>query len=317
ILSLLYRLATSALVFPRRYLLSYVRTSRPPIRIGGFADGFLGQYMGHKVSVKIFRTVERHDPSPTRAVSRELVLWAHLSHPNILPFSGVYSSDQPKTLCLLSPWMENGTLPDYLRRNRLEDLRTLLVSDIVNGLCYLHSIGVIHGDLKGQNILISDDRRALISDFVCSHTGLPPQKIGTMRWSPPEVLEDENIMAPSGDIWSFGCICYEVFAGRSPFYEFSTNSRVAIAIVRGAVPRRPEPGGPDHIDDTMWDLMLRCWRHEPQDRPTCEELRLFFDGLKLLDDRPGAPTGTGDDHAYWKDELDERLDYERAYQILV
>ncbi|KAF9447094.1 kinase-like protein [Macrolepiota fuliginosa MF-IS2] len=129
--------------------------------------------------------------------------------------------------------MDNGSLLDYLQQDHPQDLRMLLVSkftvssasviqqskvsDIVNGLCYLHKLGVVHGDIKGQNILVSEDRRALIFDFGTSGTVESSRSTsspkGTWRWSAPEVCVDNGCFSPAlpaSDIWSFSCVCYEV-----------------------------------------------------------------------------------------------------------
>ena len=99
-----------------------------------------------------------------QAFSREAVTWAHLSHPNILPLYGICHFDSQ--VGLVSPWMENGTIMVYLKKNpdanRLLLVRNAAVSlvclgthafcqmfDIALGLEYLHDKGVIHGDLKG------------------------------------------------------------------------------------------------------------------------------------------------------------------------
>jgi serine/threonine protein kinase len=102
--------------------------------------------------------------------SHEAVVWRQLSHPNLLPFYGIYRSNNGCRVCLLSPWMDNGTIVQFLKKNP-DVYRPGLVSnrpgllqrvgdhtccyfqvwDVANGLKYLHTMkpAIIHGDLKG------------------------------------------------------------------------------------------------------------------------------------------------------------------------
>ncbi|KAG6328811.1 hypothetical protein ID866_10279 [Astraeus odoratus] len=97
---------------------------------------------------------------------------------------------------MVSPWMENGNAYEYVQ-NPLVDPRPLL-SDIAEGLHYLHSHEppVYHGDLQGKNVLISDDGRALLTDFGLSllvdssFSGCGHVNGGSLNWMAPEGFED-------------------------------------------------------------------------------------------------------------------------------
>lgn len=102
-------------------------------------------------------------------IAREAVIWRQLFHPNVLPFYGIYNlNDDPLRVCLISPWMENGNIVDFLKRvpdaNRTWLVRATVrvyvqgdinyvdqVREIAQGLEYLHTMEpvVVHGDLKG------------------------------------------------------------------------------------------------------------------------------------------------------------------------
>ncbi|EEB91416.1 hypothetical protein MPER_10225, partial [Moniliophthora perniciosa FA553] len=102
---------------------------------------------------------------------REAIVWRQLRHPNILPCLGLYYLDRSQErICLVSPWMENGNLVQFLRDSPRDSGNHLqLMHDIASGLSHLHGLKIIHGDLKGLNILVTQSHRACIADFGLSH----------------------------------------------------------------------------------------------------------------------------------------------------
>ncbi|KXN83511.1 Mitogen-activated protein kinase kinase kinase 3 [Leucoagaricus sp. SymC.cos] len=89
--------------------------------------------------------------------------------------------------------------------------------DVISGLEYLHDFGIVHADLKAKNVLVSESKRAVLADFGASRISeaLPTTSVngatGTPYWMAPELLIEEG-SSPSreSDVWSFGCLCYEV-----------------------------------------------------------------------------------------------------------
>ncbi|KAF9450904.1 kinase-like protein, partial [Macrolepiota fuliginosa MF-IS2] len=294
LLGLLCELAKSAKVYPQCYVLQKgIQSDSQPIKGGGFADVYKGKHGSQTICLKVIRIFQKQESIDVlRECMKETVVCAHLSHPNILPFYGIYLFDDlSQRICLISPWMKNGNLWDYLKDNP-STLRTPLIMDIIKGLRYLHQLNIVHGDLKAQNILLSDDGRALITDFGLSHITVSSvgrkssatSPGGTTRWTAPELLKGDdchNQLTKACDIWSFGCLCYEVLTRKMPFYQYSREPQVIVALLKGSeVPIRPPPEAPcDEVDDCMWNLMSDCWNYQPQDRPTCDSIRDVLIGL--------------------------------------
>ncbi|KAF9449830.1 6PF2K-domain-containing protein [Macrolepiota fuliginosa MF-IS2] len=147
-LSILCKLAKMASVIPRCYELKGVEYDSQPFDGGGFADVYKGKYQNQAVCLKMVRTFQKNQCNPLALHAKELALWAFISHPNTLPFYGVYVDQRTQRFCFVSPWMANGNLCDYLE-SYPHAPRPLLVSDIIHGLSYLHELGIVHGDLKG------------------------------------------------------------------------------------------------------------------------------------------------------------------------
>ncbi|KAF5376922.1 hypothetical protein D9615_007330 [Tricholomella constricta] len=206
---------------------------------------------------------------------------ASLQHKNILPFFGVV--DNPTDLGIVSPFMRNGSLPSYLARNPSANRRNLLI-DIAQGLVYLKSCGVIHGDLKGPNILVNDEGVACIADFgLAFYDGdtFPldesPDSLasslsgaGTVRYMSPERLHPETNSALStfaSDVFSFGMVIYEAFTNQVPFHAWKHDGRVMLGIVEGLRPERDA-----RIPDDIWSIAQDCWKPNPSDRPLVNEV---------------------------------------------
>ncbi|KXN81451.1 Serine/threonine-protein kinase HT1 [Leucoagaricus sp. SymC.cos] len=288
VLRLLCKLVDWAQVFPERFLLEGVEMSADPFAIGGFSDIYEGKHELGRVCVKVIRVVNKDDQTQILTQSaREIILWAHMSHENILPFYGVYALDaSTRKICLVSPFMENGSLRDFLRKHPTTH-RLPLIQDVIEGLLYLHRSEIVHGDLKALNILVSNDRRALIADFGLSRlalttlVGSTEANLGhTTNWSAPEVVVgwDGQSSKPSkqSDIWSFGCLCYEVYTGKPPYYEYQGTYQVLAALAKRSPPKRPpmEELACDQLDDTIWNLLTQgCWKSQPEERYTCEAVR--------------------------------------------
>ncbi|KDQ07888.1 hypothetical protein BOTBODRAFT_591041 [Botryobasidium botryosum FD-172 SS1] len=114
---------------------------------GGFADCWEGVFLGsHKVAMKTPR--DRFPDAGTRRLAREMRVWSQLHHPNVLPFLGLHQSRS--VAYLVSPWMENGHVLEFVQKHPEADSFQLLVQ-VANGLEYLHTFEppVIHGDLRG------------------------------------------------------------------------------------------------------------------------------------------------------------------------
>ncbi|OSX62033.1 hypothetical protein POSPLADRAFT_1074399 [Postia placenta MAD-698-R-SB12] len=155
------------------------------------------------------------------------------------------------------------------------------VLDIASGLDYLHSVPMVHGDLKSANILVSDDGHALLADFGLAAvmrdlttsqaitTTQYNQGRGTTRWMAPELLNPEAFggvtrHTTKRDIYALGMVMLEIFTGRIPFHEITWDATVILKVMHGGRPPR-SVGIPDHI----WHLMSLCWRERGR-RPTAK-----------------------------------------------
>ncbi|KAF9789479.1 kinase-like domain-containing protein [Thelephora terrestris] len=273
-LQVLRKICSSRKILPTNYDLSkdLLVPSGPPKPEGGFCDAFEGSIGGVKVCVKrLKRTVECDHEKLKELFCKEAVVWKYLNHPNIVPFKGV-TFDPPQ---LISEWMPCGELRHHVRSNPDTDFSSLLLG-IARGLVYLHSKGVVHGDLKGQNIMIDESGTARIIDFGLakivrgSHSSQSTSRGHgqTVRWTAPELLQNDMMVTKESDVHSFAMVVIEVFTGEVPFKE-AKSSEVVMRIIDGE-----RPGRPSHPNFTaaLWELTQKCWSRAAEERPKMEDV---------------------------------------------
>ncbi|KAG6855231.1 hypothetical protein H0H87_006382 [Tephrocybe sp. NHM501043] len=175
------------------------------------------------------------------------------------------------------------------RGEAAQDLLDLLqkISDIAAGMEYLHRNGVVHGDLKGLNVLVTDLERACLADFGLSYVsdagGLKGHALssnhadaGTQGFEAPELVDPEaefTRKTEASDVYAFGMVCYELLAGERPFGNVRPLAVVS-KIMGGQYP--PKPVGRVYLErgltDDMWSLMQSSWSKDPTKRPTATQI---------------------------------------------
>ncbi|KAJ6585723.1 kinase-like domain-containing protein, partial [Mycena capillaripes] len=202
---------------------------------------------------------------------REALVWKDLDYRHILPFLGIDRDTFPTTFCMVSPWMEHGTIVNYLRAHGHAHVDKLLY-EIIQGLEYLHSRNIIHGDLKGANILIDEDWSARLTDFGLSifsdaTSTTTGNRGGSLYWMAPELLDPSAKFAftRATDVYAFGCVCFELYTGRPPFSDLPEPAAF-MKIINGERPKRPS--GDPTMSETIWHQVTECWAQSPLARPT-------------------------------------------------
>ncbi|KAJ7140920.1 kinase-like domain-containing protein [Mycena epipterygia] len=300
ILKALLKLSTKSGRHPRCFALSDLQLDGHQVAAGSFGDVWKARVLGETVSVKIMRVFQEADVEALlKEFYDEALIWRQLSHPNLLPFFGVYYLEDAKCrLGLVSPWMESGNIARYLKTNPVGINRLTLVLDVALGLEHLHNLKLVHGDLKAINVLVTRSGRAVLADFGLS--SVTDSKIlqlststvkigGTVRWQAPELFRG-NRNSFASDVYAFSCVCYEIFTGSVPFYELTNDVAVMFHVMEHQRPSR----SPSILDD-VWNLMMECWKTEPAERPSADQI------VFRLRDRPiGAmPTDAASDWDPW------------------
>ncbi|KAG2755326.1 kinase-like protein, partial [Suillus brevipes Sb2] len=214
-------------------------------------------------------------------IRREFVVWLRLKHYTIVPLLGIAHVESPFP-ALISQWMPSGTLCMYLEQGTITiSARVELASPgIADGLKYLHSESVVHGDLHPGNVLIDSSGSPRLTDFglatIVGDEDLQLSKSTAYRnldsrWRAPEVLgmnDKANPERPTfeSDIYSFGGVMFYITSGDKPWKE---RGQYQICF---ALATRTEHTRPDNIFDHHWDCIENCWSWDSAIRPPAAKI---------------------------------------------
>ncbi|KAF9777435.1 kinase-like domain-containing protein [Thelephora terrestris] len=209
-----------------------------------------------------------------------------ISHPNLLPLIGIDIDSQTGHYSMISELMANGNIREYIRQNSAN--RHRLLEDIAAGLCYLHEHDIVHGDLKGNNILITNETppRACLADFGISTLAPSTSGVtatdnagGTFLYMAPELIAPSTIGSSSArptkpaDIYALGMVILEVLTGALPFSEKGwVTTEVTYRVVSGERPTKPDDAEQIGFGGRTWELVEECWVQQPTRRPKIEQV---------------------------------------------
>ncbi|KAG1785067.1 kinase-like domain-containing protein [Suillus plorans] len=226
-----------------------------------------------------------------KRIRREAYVWIQLLHDNILPLEGITFAEEFGLLpALVTPWMENGSLDDYLKREFVGlswERKLSMVREVAVGLEYLHNKDIVHGDLTATNVLVGSDGRLCLGDFglsmILAESGNATFNSchpGNVRWMPPEALEngdeddDDDKAKPTKawDVYSYGCIMMQVFSGNQPYAWIRSVIHIMGALQRGRKPFSQLAG----ISEEIQQIAQLCWSRSREDRPLIGQIMEFL-----------------------------------------
>ncbi|KAF9646793.1 kinase-like protein [Thelephora ganbajun] len=275
----LYMACARHTLIPRSLRIELCNSSAGVVRYrGGFGDVSKHEYQGREVAVKTLRTCVTSDlQTVIRRFCKEFVTWKALRHPNLLPLLGVRMTETE--FVMVSEWMSNGNINQFVTAHQ-EANRFELLSDVARGLIYMHGQGMVHGDLKGANILVDQTRRARLADFglltIISDSATLNFSVhgGTIRWMSPELFDPEiqgHRRTKSSDCYAFGMVIYEVLSGHIPFYQYQ-HFAACCKVFKGGRPERPQGVEGVWFTDDVWVTLECCWASQPENRPNVKDV---------------------------------------------
>lgn len=232
---------------------------------------------------------------------REAVLLSRMKHPNIVAFREAFEADD--LLCIVMEYCRGG---DLLQRIRQQKTAQFPVDDILRWfaqMCaaanHVHDKRVLHRDLKSKNIFLTDNGTIKLGDFgsACilnSSKAYAHTYVGTPYYVAPEVWDNKPYNNKS-DVWSLGCVLYELCTLRHPFQAPSWKSLI-LKVCRGAYPPLPS-----HLPYELQYLIKQMFKTNPKDRPSLHTiltshrvarlLRKHLSSQAIEAEEPGRRTG--------------------------
>lgn len=242
---------------------------------------------GAHVAVKFLRPELLADDDAQRRLLEEGALGMSIRHPNVAEIYGVEATARggAAARCLVMQFVEGTTLRQILERSGavVEDLARRLGADAARGLFALHRRGLVHRDVKPENLILTPDSELKIVDlglarsFEGEDRGPPSGThssgyglAGSLAYAAPESLRGEP-SGPRSDLYALGVVLYEVVTGRHPFADAETPDDLMDAHLRRA-PQRPSQLRP-RLSPLLDQVLLDLLQKDPDDRPrTAAEL---------------------------------------------
>ncbi|HEV7768951.1 MAG TPA: protein kinase [Thermoanaerobaculia bacterium] len=221
---------------------------------GGMGQVYRGRdpRLGRDIAIKVLAKDALQDAEATGRLEREARAIAALSHPNIVAVYDVGREDS--TFYLVTELLEGKTLRDALQAPMNWRRAVEIGAEVAEGLAAAHAKSIVHRDLKPENIFLTETGRVKILDFGLAQTdpvlsdrdegNIPTTKwfqtqpgtvIGTLGYMSPEQLRGEAV-DPSADLFSLGCILFEMVTLKKPFHRESGAATIA-AILKDDLPR--------------------------------------------------------------------------------
>ena len=280
---------------------------------GGMARVYLARDTKHAraVAVKVIRPDLAASLGRDRFL-REIAIAARLRHPNIVPLYDSGDAGDPRDsaggrlLYFVMPYEDGPSLRQRLARGTPMTIAECVsaLRDVARALAYAHDQGVVHRDVKPDNVMMSGGA-AVVADFGiakavaaavtraddASTGGTEITQLGATLGTPAYMAPEQAIGDPStdhrADLYAFGCLAYELFAGHPPFHGLPAHQ--VIAAHMSAVPVPLAQVRPD-IPDAAARLVARCLEKSPSARPqSAHDLLAVLDGPDATSTERPAP----------------------------
>ena len=264
-----------------------------------------GVYIAEECALRrrvVIKTLPRSQASSDNLerFRREIAIAARLQHPHLVPLLTAGQIASSGVLWFSMPYVEGESLRDVLQRRETLplDMAVRLMREIALALAYAHRRGVVHRDIKPDNVLLSDGV-AMITDFgvakaieaaAAAPKALERQittagaTLGTPAYISPEQIAAASEVDHRADLYSFGCMAYEMLSGSVPFGDRNHRDMLIAQVQERPAPLDTVRSG---LPPELARVVMKCLRKDPARRPqSASEIVNVVDGLSryLLND---------------------------------
>ncbi|XP_057952421.1 serine/threonine/tyrosine-protein kinase HT1-like isoform X1 [Malania oleifera] len=238
-----------------------------------FASGrhsriYRGLYKQRDVAIKLISQPEEDESLASwleKQFTSEVALLFRLQHPNIIAFVG--ACKKPPVFCIITEYLAGGSLRKYLHQQDPYSIPLNLVLklalDIGRGMQYLHSKGIIHRDLKSENLLLGEDMCVKVADFgiscLESQCGSAKGFTGTYRWMAPEMIKEKR-HTKKVDVYSFGIVLWELLTALIPFNNMTPEQAAFAVSQKDLIISSTDAGQEIQINGLILMRLYQFWR---------------------------------------------------------
>lgn len=221
---------------------------------------------GLEVAIKTIDKKAMHKAGMVQRVTNEVEIHCRLKHPSVLELYNYF--EDSNYVYLVLEMCHNGEMSRYLKDRKIsfsEDEARHFMHQIVKGMLYLHTHGILHRDLTLSNLLLTSNMNIKIADFgLATQLKLPNEKHFTMCGTPNYISPEVATRSAHGlesDVWSLGCMFYAFLMGHPPF-DTATVKNTLSKVVLG------EYEMPSHVSIEAQDLIHQLLQRDPAQRPS-------------------------------------------------
>ena len=213
-------------------------------------------------------------------LKREISMLRGLHHKNIVKYMQAELAEDTAGVDIILEFVSGGSIRQLLNKFQRfdEPIARKYIKQLLEGLDYLHGLGIIHRDVKCANLLATTDGSIKITDFGASKRLVNSQLNedyevckslkGSPYWMAPEVARRSGHSYPA-DIWSVGCTLIEILTGKPPWSDVSTNVKEVLAMIASA---SKAPNYPPGLTQECYSFLDNCLQIDPEERATAEQL---------------------------------------------
>lgn len=255
---------------------------------GAFGTVHKAKWRGIDCAVKLLNS-DQLTPSQLADFSDEVEIMSRVTnHPRIVRFLGACL--QPPSPAIVLQYLPSGSVEDLLVKRQTHVSWPVLVrmmTDAALGVFHLHCEGVIHRDLATRNLLVDEHFHAYVSDFGMSRlrdydeansAQQTKSDVGPLKWMAPECIRDK-VYSVKSDTWAFGVTLWEAFSQSVPFAHLDAVSAAMKIVYEG---QRLEL--PKWAPEKLRAILAVCWKDQPEDRPTMDNIATLLEELIDLED---------------------------------
>jgi serine/threonine-protein kinase len=291
------------------------------IGAGGMGTVYRGEqvHLRKLVAIKVLQPGARSLPQIVARFEREAIAGAHIQHPNVVSAID-FGQLADRSYFLVLEYVEGTPLQDVIASAPLPAGRALRIArQIASALSAVHAKGIVHRDVKPQNVLLSARDQVKLIDFglakvnvellsvesrEAAHRGMDltatGEVVGTLKYLAPEAVRGMDAVDARADLYALGIMLYEMLAGRSPFDASDGKSSFRHRHLEDAPPLRQRAPGLD-IRPEVEAIVMRLVQRDPSRRyPTATDVIAAIDGaIAAMERMPGHPRSATSPASRW------------------